>query len=1039
MAASSIPSIPAPPAATDVSEALARRLRQHTRGEVLFDAGSRGRYATDASIYQVMPVGVFVPRDEADVTAALDIARDLKVPVLPRGAGTSQCGQTTGAALVVDHSKHLRRVLELDAANRRAVVQPGLVLDHLNAELKAHGLWFPVDVSTSAQATLGGMAGNNSCGSRSIAYGNMVHNVLGASAWLADGTLADFGPVHVLSGRARSIADFVRTLAEQHAAEIDARWPKVLRRVGGYNLDIFRNQNERPYTADGHVNLAHLLVGSEGTLACTKSLTLQLAELPRGRVLGVVNFPTFRAAMEAAQHIVKLGPTAVELVDRIMIELALANPAFKPVMETALIGRPAAILLVEFAGPDKAALVAQLDHLVQMAGDQLGLADLSRGGVVRLQDDTAQKALWEVRKAGLNIMMSLKGDGKPVSFIEDCAVPLPHLADYTDALTEVFARHGTHGTWYAHASVGTLHVRPILDMRRGGSAGGAARMRAIAEEASALVRKYKGAYSGEHGDGLCRGEWIEWQFGPRLNEAFRAIKQHLDPGNLLNPGKMIDPPKMDDGSLFRFPPPSAPRPYRRIELKPALDWSAWNVQNDPVTEALTAPGTGGDTTGGLAMAVEMCNNNGHCRKFDAGTMCPSYRVTRDEVHLTRGRANTLRLALSGQLAQEGGSAGVEAAGPAALASDAVAEALDLCVGCKGCKRDCPTGVDMARMKVEVLAQRHALHGSPLKDRLIAALPDYGHRASRWPWLMNLRDALPGAAKLTERWLGLSARRRLPRWRRDTFWQTRDAAHFASAEATIAAARASGGKAAVLFIDTFNGLFESENALAAAQVLRAAGYTLHAPGQAGGHPCCGRTWLAAGMVDEARARLGALVEALRPLAEAGVAIVGLEPSCLFTLRDEALVMGLGPRAEVVAKQAMMFEEFIAREARAGRFALPQLRPLDPPSRPLLVHGHCHQKAFGAVSPVLEVLRLIPGAKPELIESSCCGMAGSFGYEARHHEVSMQMAELSLLPAVRQAPDAVVVADGTSCRHQIADGTAREAMHVARLLADRLPGR
>jgi FAD/FMN-containing dehydrogenase/Fe-S oxidoreductase len=1041
MAASSTPTTEAPPATTDTSETLARQLRRHTRGEILFDTASRGRYATDASIYQIMPVGVFVPRDEADVVAALGIARDLKVPVLPRGAGTSQCGQTTGAALVVDHSKHLRGVIEVDAANRRAVVQPGLVLDHLNAALKPHGLWFPVDVSTSAQATLGGMAGNNSCGSRSIAYGNMVHNVAGASAWLADGSLVEFGPVDTLSGRARGIADFVRALAEQHAAEIDARWPQVLRRVGGYNLDIFRNRNERPYTADGHVNLAHLLVGSEGTLACTKSLTLQLAELPRGRVLGVVNFPTFRAAMEAAQHIVKLGPTAVELVDRIMIELALENPAFRPVMETALIGRPAAILLVEFAGADKAALAARLDRLVQLAGDQLGLTDPARGGVVRMEEDGAQKALWEVRKAGLNIMMSLKGDGKPVSFIEDCAVPLPHLADYTDALTEVFARHGTHGTWYAHASVGTLHVRPILDMRRGGSEGGAARMRAIAEEASALVRKYKGAYSGEHGDGLCRGEWIEWQFGPRINEAFRAIKNEFDPQHLFNPGKMIDPPKMDDGSLFRFPPPSAPRPYRRIELKPALDWSAWNVQNDPVTEALTAPGTGGDTTGGFAMAVEMCNNNGHCRKFDAGTMCPSYRVTRDEAHLTRGRANTLRLALSGQLGVEGGAA----ASAAALASDAVAEALDLCVGCKGCKRDCPTGVDMARMKIEVQAQRHALRGSALKDRLIAALPEYGHRASRWPWLMNLRDALPGAAKLSERWLGLSARRKLPRWRRDTFWRAlalqrrrHDSPRFATTEATIAAARAD-GRAAVLFVDTFNGFFESENALAAARVLLAAGYTLHTVVKDGGHHCCGRTWLAAGMVDEARARLGALVEALHPLAEAGVAIVGLEPSCLYTLRDEALVMGLGPRAEVVAKQALMFEEFVAREAKAGRLALPQLRPLDPPgapTRPLLVHGHCHQKAFGAMNPVLEVLRLIPGAKPELIESSCCGMAGSFGYEARHHEVSMQMAELSLLPAVRRAPDAIVAADGTSCRHQIADGADRAAVHVARLLAAQL---
>ncbi|MBL8341376.1 MAG: FAD-binding protein [Rubrivivax sp.] len=1036
--------------ATDTQVALERQLRRHTRGEVLFDAASRGRYATDASIYQIVPQGVFVPQDDADVAAALQVARELKVPVLARGAGTSQCGQTVGAALVIDFTKHLRRVLGIDAANRRAVVQPGLVLDHLNTMLKPLGLWFPVDVSTSAQATLGGMAGNNSCGSRSIAHGNMVHNVAGASAWLADGAVAEFGPLPQLNGRAADIAAFVRGLAEQHAREIDAHWPTVLRRVGGYNLDIFRPRSERPYTADGQVNLAHLLVGSEGTLAVTRSLTLQLSALPRHKALGVVNFPTFRGAMEAAQHIVTLQPTAVELVDRIMIELALANPAFAPVMRTALVGRPAAILLVEFAGDDKAALVAQLDRLVQLAGDRLGLTDAAVGGVVRMESEAAQKALWEVRKAGLNIMMSLKGDGKPVSFIEDCAVPLEHLADYTDALTEVFARHGTHGTWYAHASVGTLHVRPILDMRRGGAEGGAARMRAIAEEASALVRKYKGAYSGEHGDGLCRGEWIEWQFGRRLDEAFRAIKQHLDPSNLFNPGKIIDPPKMDDASLFRFAPPAAPRPYRRIEIKTALDWSAWNVQNDPVTEALGAPGTGGDSTGGFAMAVEMCNNNGHCRKFDAGTMCPSFRVTRDEQHLTRGRANTLRLAVSGQL------------GPEALTGAAVAEALELCVGCKGCKRDCPTGVDMARMKIEVAAQRHARHGSRVKDRLLANLPDYGHRASRLAWAMNLRDRLPGAAALSERWLGLSAQRRLPQWRRDTFWRqvdSRDAAAddpmhgptqggdqgsnagaaargrfaFADLEATLAAQREH-GRAAVLFVDTFNGLFESDNALAAAQVLHAAGYTLHTVRKAGGHHCCGRTWLSVGDVDEARARLGALIDALHPLAEAGVAVVGLEPSCLFTLRDEALVLGLGPRAEVVAAQALMFEEFIAREAKAGRFALPGLEALD---RPLLVHGHCHQKAFGAMNPVLDVLRLIPDAKPELIESSCCGMAGSFGYEAKHHAISLQMAELSLLPAVRGAPQAIVVADGTSCRHQIADGAGRQAVHVARLIASLLP--
>jgi len=1006
----------------EVCDTLARQLRKNTRGEVLFDAASRGRYATDASIYQIMPVGVFVPTCEEDIHSALAIARELQVPVLARGGGTSQCGQTTGAALVIDHSKHFRKLLQVDAARRVAVVQPGLVLDHLNTALKPHGLWFPVDVSTSAQATLGGMAGNNSCGSRSIAYGNMVHNVLGASAWLADGSLLDFGPVAGLSGRAGAIATFVHQLAQQHAAEIDEKWPKVLRRVGGYNLDIFRNQSERPYTADGSVNLAHLLVGSEGTLACTRSLTLQLSELPRGKVLGVVNFESFHSAMDAAQHIVKLKPTAVELVDRIMLNLSLQNPAFRPTIEGVLIGRPAAVLLVEFAGGSQPELLANLQALEQLIGD-LGLA----GSVVRLSNEAAQKKLWDVRKAGLNIMMSLKGDGKPVSFIEDCAVPLVHLAEYTDALTEVFARHGTHGTWYAHASVGTLHVRPILDMRLddevGGKRGGAARMRAIAQEASALVRKFKGAYSGEHGDGLCRGEWIEWQFGPAINEAFRAIKKELDPTGLFNPGKIIDPPRMDDVSLLRFAPPSAPQPYRRIAIQTAFDWSAWNVQNDPLTEEVSAPGTGGDSTGGFASAVEMCNNNGHCRKFDAGTMCPSYRVTRDEQHLTRGRANTLRLAVSRQL------------GPDALASQALHDSMDLCVGCKGCKRDCPTGVDMAKMKVEFLSHYKARHGHTLKDRLIAGLPRYAHRASQWAWLMNLRNTLPGGAWLGEKLLGLSAKRSLPRWRRDTFWRHPETSLLASREDTIKAAR-SGGKAAVLFVDTFNGTFESENAVAAARVLKAAGYTLHTlqtlRGGGGGHHCCGRTYLASGMVAQAKVEMSALLDALLPLAEAGVAIVGLEPSCLLTLRDEALVMGLGDKAVTVSRQALLFEEFIAREAKAGRFNV----AFKPAAKPILVHGHCHQKAFDAMEPVMDVLRLIPDAKPELIESSCCGMAGSFGYEAAHIEVSMKMAELSLLPAVRKAPDAIVVADGTSCRHQIADGAQREAVHVARLLASLL---
>jgi Fe-S oxidoreductase len=706
--------------------------------------------------------------------------------------------------------------------------------------------------------------------------------------------------------------------------------------------------------------------------------------------------------MDSAQHIVKLGGdgtlTAVELVDRTMIELSLQNPAFAPTVRSALIGQPDAVLLVEFAGADHAALLRKLKQLEELMGD-LGLPR----SVVLMPDEGPQKALWEVRKAGLNIMMSLKGDGKPVSFIEDCAVPLENLAEYTDALTQVFRKHGTKGTWYAHASVGTLHVRPILDMRRNG----APEMRQIAEEASALVRKYKGAYSGEHGDGLCRGDWIQWQFGPAITTAFAEIKRAFDPLNLLCPQRIIDPPRMDDTRLMRFPPT-----YKVIPLTPALDWRAWDVQNDPATEQTTAPGTGGDPAQGFAKAVEMCNNNGHCRKFDAGTMCPSYRVTRDEQHLTRGRANTLRLAVSGQL------------GPDGLASEAVREAMDLCVSCKGCKRDCPTGVDMARMKIEFLHADRKKNGWSLKDRLIARLPDYAATASRFAGLLNLRNRSGLLASLVEKMLGFSARRSLPEWQARHFFNS--GARGATRDEVLAAARP-----VVLFVDTFNGFFESANAQAAFEVLQAAGYTVHIAAKQGGdgkHLCCGRTYLASGMVGEAKAKAGELLAALQPFVEKGIAVVGLEPSCLLTLRDEMTAMGFGAPAQALAGQSLLLEEFLAREAAAGRLEAlrTRLKPLD---RPVLVHGHCHQKAFGAVSPVLDVLKLVPGVQPQLIESSCCGMAGSFGYEAAHHSVSMQMAELSLLPAVRSAPGAIVVADGTSCRHQIHDGAQREAIHAA----------
>ncbi len=987
-----------------------RALRAAVTGAVLTDPASRGRYATDASIYQVQPLAVLVPESDDDVRAAMAFCAERGIPVLPRGAGSSQCGQTVGAALVIDHSKHLNRVLAFEASERTAVVEPGVVLDQLNDWLRPHGLWFPVDVSTSAQCTVGGMAGNNSCGSRSLFYGNMVHNVVAVDARLADGTEARFGPEREMdgaNGRIRDLVSRLRALGARERDEIERVVPRVMRRVGGYNADVFHPQSERPYTTDDSVNYAHLLVGSEGTLAWTRTLTLRLAPLPRNRTLGVVNFDSLRDAMDCTKHLVALGPSAVELVDRTMIDLARENPAFRSVIERALIGEPGAILLVEFIGENADVPLRKVGELETLLGD-LAL----HGRLVKIIDAAAQKALWDVRKAGLNIMMSLRGDGKPVSFIEDCAVPLVHLGEYVDRLTGIFERHGTRGTWYAHASVGTLHVRPILDMRRDG----AEKMRAIAEEAAALVREYKGAFSGEHGDGLVRSEWVAWQFGPRLTRAFEEIKDLFDPAGLMNPGKIVRASRMDDATLFRFPPT-----HRTLALHTGLDWSAWNVQNDPASGALSPPGSGGDPAQGFAKAAEMCNNNGHCRKFDAGTMCPSYRVTRDEIHLTRGRANTLRLALSGAFGDD-------------PASPEVREALALCVSCKGCRRECPTGVDMTRMKIEFQYQWQRRHGVSLTERAIAWLPRWAPFASRGSALMNLRNGVSALAGLTERVARISARRSMPAWTPRPFFRDN-----ASSVDDLA-------PDVLLLVDTFTQYFEPENARAALAVLRAAGHRVAvakpAPDAQARRPlCCGRTFLAYGLIDEARDEAQRVVEALAPHVARGAAIVGLEPSCLLSLRDEFLALRLGDAAERLAEHAFLIEEFLAVQHANGALALP-LAAL--PQRRALVHAHCHQKAFDAASAVLAVLRMIPELTVETIESSCCGMAGAFGYAADHYDISMRMAESSLLPAVRNADrDTLIIADGTSCRHQIADGTRatgqREAIHAVRVLERALSAR
>ena len=962
---------------------LENRLTAEKVGHVHFDAFTRGRYSTDASHYQIMPLGVVEPRTTAEAERALAICRSEGVPVTPRGGGTSQAGQTVNRSLVLDCSRHLNRIVDVDAANRRCVVEPGLVLDQLNRALKPTGLWFPVDISTASRATIGGMVGNNSCGARSLRYGNTRENVLSIDAILADGTTTHFGRL----GEAgvdvpQALVRDLLAIAAREAAEIERRFPKVQHRVGGYNLDaLVPGRND--------INLAHLLVGSEGTLAFSRRIELKLSPVLGRRAVGACHFGSFQEAMAAARHIVELKPIAVELIDRTMLGLARDIAMYQPTIAAFLRGDPEAILFVEFAEDDdeNARRLKALGALIGDLGISWGKTGAKWGGVVDVLDPKLQGAIGEVRTAGLNIMMSMKDEGKPISFVEDCAVPLEHLADYTARLTEIFEKNGTHGTWYAHAAVGCLHVRPVLNLRLDKDARA---MRAIAEEAFAMVREYKGSHSGEHGDGIVRSEFHETMFGAELVRSFEEVKDKFDPKNLFNPGKIVRAPKFDDRSYFRFGPG-----YRGLPMTTALDWSAY-------------PGAGG----GFQGAVEMCNNNGACRALKGGVMCPSYRVTGDERDVTRGRANTLRLAVTGQL------------GPDALTSDDMAETLRLCVSCKACRRECPTGVDMARMKIEVLRARAEKFGLSLHERLVGYLPRYAPHAARYAWLMNLRDRMPGAPKLSEALAGFSAKRSLPNWRADYFREPA-AARPGPAEREV-----------VLFADTFNRYFERENIDAAIAVLAAAGYGIHFAAPADGvRPlCCGRTFLAVGKVEEARREAERSLAALMPFVDRGMPVIGLEPSCIFSFRDELPALLKSEAAKRAANRAVLFEEFLAGEAVSGKLKIGLSRL----GKRALLHGHCHQKSFGAMPAIEAALKLIPGLDVETIESSCCGMAGAFGYHAQTIEISQAMAELSLLPAIREADnDDIIVADGTSCRHQIRDGTGREALHVARVLAAALP--
>ena len=959
-------------------------LKSSLSGDLLDGHFDRGRYATDASIYQIMPEAIVLPKTIEDIQETIQFAQENSIPILPRGGGTSQNGQTVNKAVVLDNSRYLNNILQIDEKNLTCIVEPGIVLDELNRQLKPLGLWFPVDVSTSSRATIGGMAGNNSAGGQSIKYGIMRDNVLSINTILSDASKAHFGLVKKGFSGLENIFPNLIKIAKKNQNEIQTRYPKVLRRVGGYNLDALLPDTlaSRPGSSGNEkdINLSHLIIGSEGTLAYSTSIELKLSPLPSPKIMALCHFSTFYKAMDSAQHIVKLDPIAVELIDNTMISLGRSIPIFSKTIDDYIINDPAALLVVEFAEDIWANNLKKIKELKALLKDT---SDNSQNSIVVIEDQTSQNRISEMRKSGLNIMMSMKSEAKPVSFVEDCAVPLPNLAEYTQGLTDIFQKHQTSGTWYAHASVGCLHVRPILNMK---DSNDIKKMRAIATEAFELVKKFNGSHSGEHGDGISRSEFNPVMFGKKLTNAFREIKNLMDPNGILNPGKIVDSPKMDDRQLFRFSPG-----YSVNDFQTELDWSSW-------------PGK----TSGFQGAVEMCNNNGACRKLQGGVMCPSYRITGEEKDSTRGRANSLRLAMSGQL------------GPDAMVSVDMLETMKLCVSCKACKRECPTSVDMSAMKLEVMALNAKYNSLSLHEKLIAFLPNYAPFASSLSKILNLRNSSKILAKISEKLTGFSAQRDLPAWRKDWYRNNEIPANPEEKYPVI------------LFVDTFNRYFEPENLRSAVRVLRNAGYQPFYPkpeGKSQKALCCGKTHLSVGNISKARESAERLVETYLPFTKKGLPIVGLEPSCLLALRDEIPSLLKTKDAKLVSKYVMTFEELLSKDKKSLN-----LKPLKAKA---LLHGHCHQKAFNVLQCVEEVLGFIEDLKVEKIETSCCGMAGSFGYSKETYDFSMKMAEKDLLPKIRESDkNTILIADGTSCRSQIVDGSEREAIHVARLLDQQL---
>jgi FAD/FMN-containing dehydrogenase/Fe-S oxidoreductase len=938
-------------------------------GEVRFDQYSRLLYSTDASMYQVEPIGVVLPRSRADVQAVLELANRYNVPVLPRGGGTSLIGQTVNHAIVLDFSKYMHRVLEVSQDELWCRVEPGVIQDELNAHVRPLGLLFGPDTSTSNRATLGGMSGNNSAGSHSIAYGKTIDHVLELTCLLADGsevTLRDLTPAELEAkcrgdGLEGQIYREVRRLIGQHADEIRARYPRLMRRVSGYNLDEF--VKPQPF------GLHRLAVGSEGTLVCVVEMKMRLVRRPRFTAVDVIHYDDLQAALESSVDLLTTGPYAVEITDKMILDLARENIEQRARMGFVR-GDPAAIMIVEYSGDTEAEVRAKVEALEALrARKRIGYA------AHIAYDPAEQQSIWKLRKAGLGLLLGTKGDRKPIAFVEDTAVEPAKLGSFIARFREVLGRHGAAAGYYGHCSVGCLHIRPLINLK---DAGEIRKMRAIAEEITALVMEFGGGLSGEHGDGRARSPFNETLYGPRLYDAFRQVKRTFDPKGILNPGNIVDAPPMTEH--LRYGPE-----YRAWEPDTLLDFSG---------------------QGGFAGAVEMCNGIGVCRKKLEGTMCPSYMATLDEEHSTRGRANALRAVLSGKVPRS------------EFTGRRLYEVLDLCLECKACKAECPANVDMAKLKYEFLAHYYRANGLPLRNRVFGRIHTLARLGSALAPLSNWIARSAPHRWLLERVAGVDRRRPLPEFAPQSFerWFGRRKPEGTGARGEV-----------VLFHDTFNTYQTPSVAIAATRLLEALDYRVVLADRG----CCGRPMISKGMLGEARAAAADNVARLAGAARQGRPIVGLEPSCLLTLRDEYPELVRTEDARAVARQSFLLEEFLQREWASGdrpRFA--------GNGRPALLHGHCHQKAMVGTGPTVAVLKAA-GYEVREVDAGCCGMAGSFGFEAEHYDLSVRIAERRLAPAVRAAgADVAVCAPGISCRQQVEHTTGRTPKHPAELLWEAL---